>query len=73
MSLKIGLQVNGSYYKDLSALEKTDLLMQLPDLEKDRHLHFYRFKKTPFDKWIILNAWATPINLNSITGRSHGS
>lgn len=73
MALKIGLQVKGTYYRDLDQDQKIELLEQIPKLKNDLDLFNYRFHKTKFHKWIILNAWCRPIHLTSISGRRlHG-
>lgn len=73
MSLKIGLQVKGTYYRDLSHDQKTELLEQIPGLKNDLDLYEYRFHKTKFHKWMIVNAWCRPISFTSVSGRRiHG-
>ena len=59
------LQLRGSYWKDLSESEQQELLAQLPKLQNDPNYVKYRFLRTRYNKWIILNAMCLPLKISS--------
>ena len=65
MSSLATLQLRGSYWKDLSKSEQTELLIQIPKLQNDLNYVKYRFLHSRYNKWIILNAMLLPMNLNA--------
>jgi hypothetical protein len=61
MSLKIGLQLKGSLFRDLTGSQKEELLSQLKNLQRDPNYTEYRYYRTQYNKWIIVNAFALPM------------
>jgi len=67
MGMNIGLQTKTfKMFRDLSDEELREITSQMPDLGGDPNLGAYKFKKTKFNKWVILNAWTVPMQYGSI-------
>ena len=64
MSLKIGLQLKGNYFLDLNIHDQIEIQEQIINIKQDPNYTMYRFYKTSFNKWIIVNAFCVPMKSN---------
>ena len=64
MSLKVGLQLRGDYWRNLTASQQKEIKEQMPRIDEDPNYRDYRFYRSRFHKWIILNAWLLPMKTN---------
>jgi hypothetical protein len=55
------LKARGSFWRDLSNAEVAEIRLQIPKIENDPNYVNYRFFKSPYHKWIILNAMTIPM------------
>ena len=63
MKNSIKLVLRGTYWRELSNAERTDILLQMKNLENDPQHVNYRYFYTPYYKWIIVNAMLVPMSL----------
>ena len=62
MSLKIGLQITGVSWSELSQDEKREIILQIPKIQEDpNHNTVYKYYKSQYKKWIIPNANLVPL------------
>ena len=55
------LKARGTIWRDLSNAEKKEIKTQIKNIEYDPNYVNYRFYKSPYHKWIILNANCLPM------------
>ena len=55
------LKPKGVYWRDLSESERIEIQSQIKNITIDPALYEYRFYRTQFNKWIIPNAMAVPL------------
>jgi len=65
MGLKIGLQLQGKFWRDLSESEVEEIEQQIKSIKDDPCYRDYRYFKTKFHKWIIVNAFLVPMKVTT--------
>jgi hypothetical protein len=58
------LKARGCLWRDLSNAEKQEIISQIKNIERDPNYTYYKYYKSPYHKWIILNANTIPMKLN---------
>lgn len=58
---KITLKLTGTYWKDLSDIEKKQINRQIPKLTNDPNHDRYRYINSRFNGWVILDSLHAPI------------
>lgn len=58
------LKAKGVFWCDLSNAEKQEIISQIKNIERDPNFLNYRYYKSPYHKWIILNANTIPMKLS---------
>jgi len=69
MALKIGLQLRGTLWRDLTGSQKEELQLQIKNIQRDPNFTEYRYYRTPRHRWIILNAFCLPMKTSSSVWR----
>lgn len=66
MSNHITLDHRGTYWESLSHREQEQILKQFPNIKLDPNYTKYRYSKTNFFNWGILNSMSLPLGTNRV-------
>lgn len=58
------LKARGVFWRDLADYEQQEIISQIKNITTDPNYTNYRYYKSPYHKWIILNANTIPMKLN---------
>jgi hypothetical protein len=58
------LKSKGVLWRDLSNAEVAEIRLQIKNIERDPNYRDYKYYRSPYHKWIILNANVIPMKLS---------